>query len=87
MKNWNIEQPKTLDEVIPKLSEYLVYCQEKPKKRNNETIEAVTDCIRIVEGNFADIRKRDKNYETEDRELVKILNKQGKSKNKSKKKK
>jgi hypothetical protein len=82
MKNWNIEKPKSFEEVIPKLQEFLGYCENKKKPRNNEILQTIKDCVSVMEGKFQEeVRERDKIYEARerDRELQKLL-KKGKKK-------
>lgn len=53
----------TTQEDIAKLWQYEKYCRTKKKHRNNETLEAIKDCIKILEDRFSEIRSRDKQYE------------------------
>lgn len=52
-----------MKKAIQELEKYFNYCKTKTCPRNNETLEAIKDCILVLQGNFSTIRARDIQFE------------------------
>jgi hypothetical protein len=80
-----IEAPQKLEDAVPTLREIWKYCKTKPYPRNNEVLDMIEDCIKIFEGKFYEVRKKDKFYEANPKGTRNFLKKINKREEKKKK--